>query len=457
MKAAIYTRISADREGRALGVERQEQQCRALAQRLGYTVVALFSDNDIGASRHSRKARPEYQRMLAAARRGEFAVIVAATSSRLTRRPRELEDLLDLFDEAGTTYEYVKTPRFDLKTAAGRKMARYSAADDAAESDEISERVRDTLDQRRAAGLPHGGQRPFGWEPDRMTIREAEAEVIRWGVKQTLAEVPIRAQFRALNERGVTNTRGGPWTHGTYRGVLTHARHAGLLRDGSPATWPQIITPEQHRAVRRLLDDPARVTTPGRGGKLHLLSGIARCGLCGGPMRVGKASRGGYPVLRCYPSGEVQRRLDHVEQFIQAVIVERLRRPDVKNLLDEDADAAAHAARVAAENEATRLRLLIEQAAHDHASSGLPFSTLAAYVAPLQEHLTAAELAATPGRDRSSVLGEIVAAADPGAAYLARPVEHQRGVIDLLVEIHIGRGPRGNVFRPDGITFAWRE
>jgi site-specific DNA recombinase len=57
--AAIYCRISEDREGVALGVARQQEDCRALAARLGYTVPAdaVFVDNDISASTRSRKAR----------------------------------------------------------------------------------------------------------------------------------------------------------------------------------------------------------------------------------------------------------------------------------------------------------------------------------------------------------------------------------------------------------------
>ena len=49
LAAAIYARISRDREGAGLGVERQEADCRALAERLGWDVVAVYVDNDISA------------------------------------------------------------------------------------------------------------------------------------------------------------------------------------------------------------------------------------------------------------------------------------------------------------------------------------------------------------------------------------------------------------------------
>ena len=58
--AAIYVRISRDRNGDCLGVERQEQECRTLAERLGWTVTEVYSDNDISA--FSGRRRPDYER-----------------------------------------------------------------------------------------------------------------------------------------------------------------------------------------------------------------------------------------------------------------------------------------------------------------------------------------------------------------------------------------------------------
>src|SRR3546814_9581184 len=47
--AVIYARISRDREGAGLGVDRQLQDCRELADRLGLTVGNTFRDDDTSA------------------------------------------------------------------------------------------------------------------------------------------------------------------------------------------------------------------------------------------------------------------------------------------------------------------------------------------------------------------------------------------------------------------------
>jgi DNA invertase Pin-like site-specific DNA recombinase len=65
MRAGIYARISSDKDGEALGVERQLQDCRALCAKRGWTVApdAEYVDNDISAAKPGKK-RPEHERLM---------------------------------------------------------------------------------------------------------------------------------------------------------------------------------------------------------------------------------------------------------------------------------------------------------------------------------------------------------------------------------------------------------
>jgi site-specific DNA recombinase len=47
-RAALYLRISQDRTGAKLGVGRQRTDCALLAAALGWDVVEVYEDNDIG-------------------------------------------------------------------------------------------------------------------------------------------------------------------------------------------------------------------------------------------------------------------------------------------------------------------------------------------------------------------------------------------------------------------------
>jgi len=98
-RAAVYTRISQDRisqdrTGAGLGVERQETDCRALAEQLGWEIVAVHSDNDLSA--YSGKPRPGYRALLADLRAGVADAVIVWHTDRLHRHPSELEEYLSI-------------------------------------------------------------------------------------------------------------------------------------------------------------------------------------------------------------------------------------------------------------------------------------------------------------------------------------------------------------------------
>src|SRR5437868_1488081 len=119
--AAIYTRISSDRDGFALGVERQLTDCRALARDKGWTVSEEYIDNDISA--YSGKSRPAYRRMLADIKAGERDAVVVYNADRLHRQPRELEEFMDVCDAAGISDLATCAGDTDLATSDGRFKA----------------------------------------------------------------------------------------------------------------------------------------------------------------------------------------------------------------------------------------------------------------------------------------------------------------------------------------------
>lgn len=106
-------RISDDPEGRAVGVERQEQDARALAERQRWVIAEpIYRDNDVWATRSRR--RPEWERLLADIEAGSIDAVVAYSSSRLYRRPRDLQRLIDLASKRD-----LRLPYFVRPTGAG--------------------------------------------------------------------------------------------------------------------------------------------------------------------------------------------------------------------------------------------------------------------------------------------------------------------------------------------------
>ncbi|MFJ9006603.1 recombinase family protein [Streptomyces canus] len=300
-RAAIYCRISQDRGGAGLGVARQEEDCRALCDRVGWDVVAVHTDNDVSA--YSGAPRPAWQELLAAVSRGEVDAIAVWHVDRMTRSPRELEDVIDLADRQGVELATV-SGEIDLATPTGRMVARMLGAAARHEAEHKAERQTRQRRQAAEAGrVAGGGKRPFGYEDDRVTIREGEAEVLREGVRRVLANESLASICRDWQARGVVSPAGKPWKPSGLRRLLASARISGR-REHTPrgswegtrpllgeivadAVWPGIVSHEDSDRVRRVLSDPARRRrVEGTTRRSYLLSGVLRCGK---PKEDGKA------------------------------------------------------------------------------------------------------------------------------------------------------------------------
>jgi DNA invertase Pin-like site-specific DNA recombinase len=325
--AAIYVRISQDREGAGLGVQRQEQDCRKLAEALRYQVVGVYSDNDISA--YSGKVRPEYRRLLDDIRSGHVKALLVWHTDRLHRSPLELETFIQVAD--GIPTHSVTAGQLDLTKSSGRMAARIAGAVARNESEHKSERQRRKADELAAKGLPLGGGRPFGYEADGMTVRQAEADELRGMVTKVLAGESLNSILRDLNARSVATTRGGRWGYPSLRALLLRERNCGRMRHRGEvigaAAWEPIISETDHDAVAAVLADPSRRTTTSPARK-HLLSGLLRCGGCGSAMKAGWVSSRGkrYNMYRCPErgAGHVHRNMEKVDDYVTKRVLRQL-------------------------------------------------------------------------------------------------------------------------------------
>lgn len=278
--AAIYCRISRD-AGTRLGVQRQEADCRALVERKGWTVGEVFVDNDVSASTGRR--RPAYEAMLAAAKAGVVDAVVVWDLDRLVRRPAELEEFFTVCDAAGVHHLATVGGDVDLATGEGVMVARIKGAVAAEEVRKLGQRTKRKHRELAEKGLPAGSGRPFGYEPDLVTIRRPEADLIREAARRVLEGDSLRTIVRDWNDRQVATVRGGAWTMVVLRRILTAPRTAGQRAHKGvivgPASWPGILTEQEAVRLRAVLLDPRRRMNGG--ARRYLLTGIATCGLCG--------------------------------------------------------------------------------------------------------------------------------------------------------------------------------
>ena len=269
-RAAVYLRQSQDRNGDQLGVDRQREDVRCLIESRGWTVVAEFIDNDVSAL--SRRPRPEFVKMMAGVDAGEFDVIVARHMDRLLRRLAEFESVLERCQKTKTAI-VTAADGVDTSTDGGRLVARILSSVAQGEVERKSARQRSAAVQAATQGRWVGGRRAFGYEADRVTVREDEAALIKQGYTDVLAGESLGEIARRWNAAGFVTSQGREWHRTAVKDVLTNPRHAGLRRYlaqedraamrqnpelgiTGAAEWPAIVDEPTWRAAVRVLCDP---------------------------------------------------------------------------------------------------------------------------------------------------------------------------------------------------------
>lgn len=444
-------------------MQEQEDECRAWVEREGWALArAPFIDNDISASKYARKPRPQWQALTADLEAGKLDVLVVWEPSRATRDRRVWAALAAVCEERSVQLG-VNGRLYDLEDPDDAFQLDLFFALATRESGATRKRVMRATGANAASGRPHGRllygyRRTYregrqGPELVAQVIDENQAAVIREAARRVAAGEALYRIARDFNERVLRPPRTATWAPGQVRRLCLNPAyiakrvHRGqVVGDGA---WPPILEEAIfYTCVSRLID-PGRRTHKGRGVR-HLLSGLATCGLCGSPMYV-LNNRGTRSYL-CRASQHVSRREAAVDDFVTAVIVERLSRPDLLDLLSApDGDTGVQEAQAEVMEKRARLNGFYDAAADGR----LTPAALARIEGRLLPEVEAAELRARP----VLVSPLLLDAAGPRAAeaWDALTIEQRREVIDTLCSVRIlpmGRGRR--TFDPASVEVTWR-
>jgi DNA invertase Pin-like site-specific DNA recombinase len=460
--AAVYARISSDPDGLAAGVTRQIEDCRAFAERRCWPVADVYVDNDTSA--YSGRRRPEYERMLDDLAAGIRDGVIVYHLDRLHRRPRELEDFLDLCDRAGIRDLACVTGEIDLGTHDGRFHARILGAVARKESDDKSRRlIRKHLELAQAGKVSGGGTRPYGYAKDRITIIPDEAAIIKEMAERLLAGDSLRSIAANLNDRAVPTVTQREWTTHSVRQLLYSARISGqrerLSEIISKAAWPAIIKPAHTTRIRALLNDPARRTN--RVARKYLLAGLLRCGKCGTTMvsRPRSDGRGRYVCTRdpgrdgC---GGTFILAEEVDAFIADAVIHRLDTPRLAaSMRRRGNDDPAVASLIEALD---RDQEQLDKIATSYGQKEITHREWLAARAPIQARIKAANATLNRRQRTTALTGLLDRPEGVAEAYAALPLARQQAVIKAVLDrADIGPAVRGrNRFDPHRISPVWR-
>jgi DNA invertase Pin-like site-specific DNA recombinase len=286
MRTVIYARLSRKTDTNELNLEDQLKRCTEYANKQGWTITAQCSDYGESAfDRDDIEDRPGFAEVLGHIRSGEIDAVLAWRPDRLFRDPIEQalffrECQRKKVNTVATVTEGARDPSNAGDEMVGTIVAAVSRYESNAKRARLIAKHRQLAEQGKVVG---GGHRPLGYDKDRKTIVEHEADAIRWAAEHVIAGGSIRSVLRGWDERGLVSTSGLAWNPGAAKRVLTGARWAGLRSHKgkvvAEAEWPAIITVEQLAQLREILLDPARNRRTYQRPYL-LTGGLAICGCC---------------------------------------------------------------------------------------------------------------------------------------------------------------------------------
>jgi DNA invertase Pin-like site-specific DNA recombinase len=277
---AVYARLSKANDGALEKVEHQIKLCTDYAEQRGLTVHHIYQEDTLSAWKRNVR-RPQWDAMMEAAKQGEIAGVLVWKIDRFTRRPKDMETLIELAADHGLRIEGPQAGQIDLTTNMGIQQARWMAMQAASESGNTSERVKNTLHRKMREGKPMGSGRAFGFEIGGEVQRPAEVAIVREMAQRMLAGEPLQALAADLNSREVTTSRDKQWTGANLARLLGLARYGGLVESNGEivGTMPgdPVLDRDTYDEVQALLASRRRGARPS--GRFPL-TGVLTCSTC---------------------------------------------------------------------------------------------------------------------------------------------------------------------------------
>ncbi len=422
MRAVVYSRYSTDLQ-RDASIDDQVRVCRQRIKHEGWTLVATYSD---AASSGASRLRPGYQKLLEDARAGAFDIVVAEALDRLSR---DQEDVAGLF-------KHLSFAGVKLVTLAEGEISELhvglKGTMNALFLKDLAQKVRRGLEGRVRQGRSGGGL-CYGYDVLRehdgrgerihggRQINAPQAATIQRIFKEFANGKSPRQIALGLNQESIAGPQSAGWGASTINGNA--ARGTGILNNElyiGRLVWNRLQYVKDPRTGKRVsrLNDPdklvvqnvselrivsqdlwdqvkarqatmARNTRPDMQGDRpfwerqrprYLVSGLAKCGKCGGGYV--KISQNLFGCASARNKGTCDNRLniriDKIEEALLAALKSQLMAPELfkefcqafhaeVNRLRYEGNATAEAEKTELVRIDRRIRKLVELITDDDA------------------------------------------------------------------------------------------
>jgi site-specific DNA recombinase len=286
-RIAFYTRISTDEDHQKYSLEAQDERLRAFCQSQygdDWRLFRVYRDTEGGTHMN----RPDLEEMLYEAEAQSFDILLVFRVDRLSRKVRDLAQIVDDLTKHEVTFKSVTEP-FDTGTAAGKMMLQMLGVFAEFEHATIVERTKVGMEKKAKGGSWVGGMVPYGYglDPEKgLVICEEEAAIVRKMFKMyAFGREGALTITRKLNDAGGRKRSGKKWDKRVVLHILRNPLYIGKLR------WQGVLHEGKHEPiVSQLLFDKAQQVMQERaedskGRQWHnaderLLTGVIKCARC---------------------------------------------------------------------------------------------------------------------------------------------------------------------------------
>jgi site-specific DNA recombinase len=497
LRAVIYARRSQKHQDASVAT--QIDEAKRFVEKKGWVLVGIYPDDEDNTGRKEFKKRKEFLRLINDANGGMFDVVVVRDHTRLggdtSRTMRAVEDLKD---EGVSVWYYISGSEVRLETWIDKATFAFQSAASEGERDGISSRTFEALMVRARAGHNAGGI-CYGYDNvpvlegsvkkrTEYRVNERQAKIVSEMFTMRAEGAGLRSIAKTLNGRGIPSPRAGKRGTGSwaptvvrtmlhnerYRGVIIYGRKkktykkgtkVRVLRDPSEiirvdAPHLRIIPDELWESVQATFRKNERKPWRGKNGRRpkYMLSQLARCALCGGPIHAknGKATQTpikvylcGYYQDRAACSNSLRRPVDDVNAKCVAWLKDRLLREEVvldilaevrHRVAEQTTDAGSEIGQL--EEQVTALRREITNLAEAVALTKGGVTALAEKLTARQERLATAEARLQLLKAAPEVLSLEVRRLEAGVRkridslheFLDRDTEEARKIIESLLD-----------------------
>lgn len=361
-RVAIYARYSSDLQNDR-SIEDQFAVCEAYARKNGWTVVAKFADRAVSGA--SVFGRVEYARMIEQAEQGKLAIVLAEDLDRFSRNMADIAQLFQAMSFAGVQMWTVadgltNEMHIGLKGTMSALFIKNLGA-------KVHRGMAGVTREGRSAGGDVYGYANKPGEPGVLVIEADRADIVRRIFKEYVDGKSPRLIAASLNKENIPAPRGAHWNASTINGsaarglgILCNEKYVGRIlwnrtkkvkdprtgkrvnRRNPKSEWTTIQAPHL-RIVDDALFEAAQARRRKRSGNAgrqaprskRLLSGLLRCGSCGGGMSLIGSDKSG-PRVQCTAHKEgkscsngARYYVEKLEAFVLARLADELDNPAV--------------------------------------------------------------------------------------------------------------------------------